>query len=110
MHVAAIDMELAFVQRGPNLWTYAIATVTIFDQANHSIEGATVSGQWSDATTDSDTGVTAADGTVSLESDKVKNAPSGTTFTFTVGSVVLSGWTYDSSKNIETTDWITVPQ
>ena len=109
MHVAGIDMDLASVQRGPNLWTYAIATVTIVDEGGLPVEGATVSGHWSGATSDSDTGVTGADGKVSLESDEVKNAPGGTTFTFTVDNVVLSGWTYDSSANTETTDSITVP-
>jgi len=107
MHVAAIDMNLGAVQRGPNLWRYAIATVTIVDQDNVPVEGTTVSGHWSEATSDSDTGVTGAEGKVSLESDKVKNAPSGTIFTFTVDNVVLNGWTYDSSG--ETSDSITVP-
>ncbi len=105
MHVASIDMSLR--TRGP--WTNAIATVTIVAADSLPVEGATVSGHWSGATSDSDTGVTGADGKVSLESDKVKNAPSGTTFTFTVDNVVLSGWTYDSSANTETTDSITVP-
>jgi len=104
MHVAAIDMELADVQRGPNLWTYAIATVAIVDESDQPVEGATVYGHWSGATSDSDTGVTGADGTVSLQSDKVKNAPSGTTFAFTVDNVVLSGWTYDSTQNVKTSD------
>lgn len=109
MHVHAIDMKLGTVQRGPNLWTYAIATVTIVDQSGSPVEGATVSGYWSGATSDSDSGVTGADGAVSLESDKAKNAPTGTTFTFTVDDIVLSGWTYDVSANIQTTDSIAVP-
>jgi hypothetical protein len=86
-----------------------MATVTIVDQSGSPVEGATVSGHWSGATSDSDTGGTGANGKVSLESDKVKNAPSGTTFTFTVDNVVLAGWTYDSSANIETSDSITAP-
>ncbi len=109
MHVHAIDMNLGTVQRGPNLWTYAMATVTIVDQGGSPVEGATVSGHWSGATSDSDTGGTGANGKVSLESDKVKNAPGGTTFTFTVDNVVLSGWTYDVSANEETSKSITVP-
>ena len=108
MHVADITMDLATVQRGPNPWTYAIATVTILDEGDLPVEGATVSGHWSEATSDSDSGVTGADGKVSLESDKVKNALSGTAFTFTVDDVALSGWTYDSSANTETTDSISV--
>jgi len=97
MHVEAIEMELATVQRGTNLWTYAIAKVTILDQDGLPVEGATVHGHWSGATSDSDTGVTGADGKVSLESDKVKNVPSEITFTFTVDHVSKAGWTYDDS-------------
>jgi len=106
MHVAGIDMELATVQRGPNLWTYALAEVTILDQDGFPLEGATVYGHWSGATSDSDTGVTGADGTVSLESDKVKNVPGETTFTFTVDNVSKDGWTYDASANVESSDSI----
>ena len=35
-------------------------------------------------------------------------AGSGNVFTFTVDDVTLSGWTYDSLANVETTDSITV--
>jgi N-acetylmuramoyl-L-alanine amidase len=104
MHVASIDMSLQ--TRGP--WTNAIATVTIIDADGVPVEGATVSGHWSGATSDSDSGVTDADGKVSLKSDRVKDPPSGTTFTFTVDDVVLSRWTYDPSIG-ETSDSITVP-
>lgn len=108
MHVKDITMDLTSVQRGPNLWTYATATVTIVDADDNPVEAATVSGHWSEATADSDSGDTGADGKVSLKSDKVKTAPSGTTFTFTVDDVALSGWTYDPSANVETSDYITV--
>ncbi|RLI74405.1 hypothetical protein DRO97_05945 [Archaeoglobales archaeon] len=53
-------------------------------------------------------GITDANGQVSLESDQVKNPPTGTTFTFVVDNVVKEGWTYDSSLNVETSDSITV--
>ncbi len=109
MYVADITLDLSTVQRGPNLWTYTIATVTIVDQGNIPIEGATVSGHWSGATDDSDSGVTDAYGKVSLESDKVKNASSGTVFTFTVDDVASSGLTYDPTLNGETSNSITVP-
>ena len=43
-----------------------------------------------------------------LESTKIKTAVSGvTTFTFTVDGVTLSGWVYDPSTNVETSDWVT---
>ena len=104
MHVSDIDMS--FKTAGINV--NAIATVTIVDESEVSVEGATVSGYWSDTTTDTDSGVTNIDGQVSLQSDKVKNPDSGTTFTFTVDKVTKGGWTYDPLVNVETSDSIKV--
>ena len=64
-------------------------------------------GHWDGATADTDTGLTDASGEVSLKSDSAKNSQTGTTFTFVVDNVVLSGWTYDPSANSEMTDSIT---
>ena len=109
MHVASIDMTLSTRTAGRNKFTKALATITIVDASGNQVEGATVYGSWSGATSDTDSGVTDATGKVTLESDEVKNPPSGTTFTFTVDDVVKSGWTYDPSNNTETSDSITVP-
>ncbi|MGB2727362.1 MAG: S8 family serine peptidase [Halobacteriota archaeon] len=109
MHIDRIDMSTDSRRAGRNPFVWAVATVTIFDDSGNPVEGATVSGDWSGATSDSDSGVTGANGQVSLESDSVKNPPSGTTFTFTVDNIAKDGWTYDPSKNVETSDSITVP-
>jgi hypothetical protein len=111
MHVSNIDMSFKKVFAGPNTFYTAIATVTIVDDniEPNPVEGATVSGHWSETTTDSDSGITDANGEVSLESKKVKNPSSGTTFTFTVDNVTKDGWTYNSSANTETSDSISVP-
>jgi hypothetical protein len=89
--VAAIGVNTE--KKGPNV--YAIATVTIKDAVDESvlIEGAAVSGHWSGLTKDSDSGVTDASGEVSLSSDKVRNASSGT-FTFTIDDVIKDGYEY----------------
>lgn len=105
MHIASINMVL----KTAGINTGALATVTIVDAAGRPVSGATVSGHWSGATTDSDSGVTNGSGQVTLQSDYVKRASSGTMFTFTVDKVELSGWTYDSAANVETSDSITVP-
>ncbi|UCH33742.1 MAG: S8 family serine peptidase [Armatimonadota bacterium] len=105
MHVADITMSLKFA--GKN--TSARATVTVADAGGNPVAGATVSGHWSGATSDSDVGLTDAAGQVTLESNKVKAATSGTTFTFTVDTVALAGRTYDPASNVETSDSITVP-
>ena len=44
-----------------------------------------------------------------MNSDKAKNAPGGTTFTFAVDGVSLAGRAYDSRANVETSDGIIVP-
>jgi hypothetical protein len=73
------------------------------------VEGATVYGSWSGATSDTDSGMTSTTGMVILESDEIKNAPAGTTFTFTVDNVTKSGWTYDATSNVHTGGSIAVP-
>jgi uncharacterized caspase-like protein len=108
MHVGDITIETQPVTHGPNTFINTVATVTIVNETDLPVEGATVSGTWSGATTGTDSGITKANGQVSLKSHKVKNPPSGTTFTFTVDNVTKDGWTYDSSANKETSDSTTV--
>jgi len=109
MHVDSIEMSLSERTAGRNVFTKAVATVTIVDASGNPVEGATVYGTWSDATSDIDSGVTDSFGEVTLSSDGAKNASSGTIFTFTVDNVVKSGWDYDSAANIKTSNKITVP-
>ena len=99
MYVENIVMSPETQNRGKNTFVNAVALVTIVDvdDNNNSIEGATVSGTWSGATSDSDSGITNESGQVSFKSDKIKNPKGEKTFTFTVDDVVKDGWTYDSS-------------
>ena len=78
--------------------TYATATVTIRDASGNPISGAIVTGQWSGATTDKDTATTNSYGVVTLQSNKVRRAPSGTVFSITITDVVREGYTYDSTS------------
>ena len=100
MHIQSIDMSLKTA--GPNVT--ANAKVTIVNVSGSPVEGATVSGTWSGATNDTDSGVTGSEGQVSFKSNRLKNLAPGTTFTFTVNNVVKDGWTYDSSLNSKTSD------
>jgi hypothetical protein len=102
MHISAINMSLKTA--GPNV--NAFATVTIVDDSGNAVSGATVSGNWSGATSETDSGVTDINGQVTFTSDKLKNPNSGTTFTFSVFNVEKDGWTYDPSSNNETSDSI----
>ena len=108
MHVATLDMSTDSKSAGSNTFIWAVAMVTIVNNSGTPVEGATVSGHWSNARSDSDSGVTDASGQISLISDSVRNPPSGTTFTFTVDDVAKYGGTYDSSANVETSDSIIV--
>jgi hypothetical protein len=75
-------------------YTYATATIKIVDSNNNPVSGATVTGKWSSATTDTDTAKTNTAGTVTVQSNNVRNARVGTTFTFTVTGVTLAGYTF----------------
>jgi len=65
-----------------------------------------VYGTFSGVTSDSVSGVTGADGQVTLTSSNKKD---GGTWTFCVDNVVKSGWTYDPNANVENCDDITAP-
>ena len=105
IHVAKIVMDFEITkQAGPNRFVVASAAVTIVDSAGNPVPGVTVSGTWSGATSDVDSGATGADGIVVLYSDEMK---AGGTFTFTVTNVELDDYAYDSAANSETSDSIT---
>jgi len=105
MHIAAINMALSTSKAG----TSATVTVSIVSVGGQPMAKATVSGHWSGATTDRDRAVTGTSGQVTVASNRLKKAPSGTTFRFTVDSVSAGGWTYDPAANVETSDSITKP-
>lgn len=90
MHVEPIAMAL----KKAGLNTSAQATVTVLAADDSPMAGATVTGQWSGATRDTDTGITDTNGQVTLVSDNVKRVKSNTTYTFTLNGVTLTGWSY----------------
>jgi subtilisin len=94
MHVSNIVMAL----KTSGFNTFATATIKIVDTGNNPISGATVTGKWSIATQDSDTANTNSAGTVVVQSNNVRNAQRGTTFTFTVTAVTLTGYSFSPSS------------
>jgi hypothetical protein len=100
VHVSAIAMSIKKVGNGKA----AIAKVTIVDNNNAPITGATVSGAWSSLTTGSASGTTGSGGIVSFQSAKSTKVGS---FTFTVNNVAIAGYSYDPSQNVVTTASIT---
>ncbi len=95
MRVVSIEMSTDVRNAGPNKLVWASATVTLKDEYDNPVEGATVYGHWYGATSDSDSGITDVNGIVLLTSDNVKNPSIGTTFSFVVDDVVLSNWSFD---------------
>ena len=70
------------------------------DTEGNPVGGATISGYWVGATSDSDSGETDASGQVTLQSDAVWKPDSGTTFTFVIDDINKEGWTYDSATGV----------
>ena len=83
--------------------TQAKAVVTVKDGLGAVKANATVTGSWSGLTVANVSGKTGTAGTVTFTSAASKNAG---TFTFKVTGITLSGYTYDATKNVETTDFI----
>jgi hypothetical protein len=97
LHVSNITMVTA--RSGASY--LAKATVTIVDAGGTPVSGATVSGTFSGLTSSSVSGVTGADGKVTLSSGTTKVHGS---WTFCVDNVTRTGSTYDSAANVETCD------
>ena len=77
------------------------ATITIRDTNNNPVSGGTVSISWSGSVSGTASGTTAADGTVTFTSSKVKSTGP---FTITVDNVTHATLPYNSSLNNETSD------
>ena len=98
------DIAMSIQQQGKNY--RATATVTIDEVNGSPVEGATVHGVFSGATSDSVSGVSNGSGQVSLNSSNTRR---GGNWTFCVSDVVGAGWLYNRSANVETCGGITTP-
>jgi len=98
------EFDISGKVAGPN--RSATAVVTIHDNNGNPVSGATVDSSWSGDYSATVSGITGADGTVTLTSGKVRTADA--TFTFTVDDVSKSGHTYDPSFNQDVTTWTVV--
>ncbi len=99
------DIAMSSASYGGNRYS-GIATITILDDAGAAVSGADVSVTWSGVVSGTKTGTTNSNGVVVIESNKKKN---GGTFTVTLDSVAVSGYSYNSGLNVETSDSITAP-
>jgi PKD repeat protein len=96
------DIAMSVVPSGRNVAGRAVITVR---DANNAVRpGVTVSARWSGLATDSDTGVTDANGQVVFLSNNTKKRGA---FTVTVTNLAAPGYTYNASRNVETSDSVT---
>jgi len=98
VHAASIDMSLSVSGKNRT----ATAIVTIVNHHGNPVSGARVSGKWSGAVSKNVQGTTNASGKVTFKSPAT-SAKTGT-ITFTVTNVTASGYAYDPSLNVETSD------
>lgn len=106
MHIDDIAMSGEQSIRGKNYFCKSFSTVLIHDQDHNPLSGVSVTGQWSGAYSALLSASTGSNGEVTFSSNSVKGCGS---FTFTVNDAVKSGFTYESSNNVETSDSITLP-
>ncbi|MGD2085288.1 MAG: trypsin-like peptidase domain-containing protein [Candidatus Aminicenantes bacterium] len=99
MHVDSIVVSLKAA--GPNNTCKAV--VTILDENSNPVEGATVTGTFSGDASGTESGVTGADGEVTL-SVLVVGKGAVQTFTFCVDNVTHASFEYDDTANVETCD------
>jgi chitodextrinase len=83
----------------------ATALVTVVDEADARIEGATVHGTWSGLVDASQSGVTGTTGEANFTSPKTSSSNLGE-FIFAVTDIVIAGRIYDPSANVETSDCV----
>lgn len=103
IRVSEVSVEISNRTAGKNTFVSAKAVVTILDNSDSSVEGATVSGFWRDATSNLDSAVTDSNGEVTVYSDEVKYKSDPLTFTFTVDDVSHSiPWDGNTAVGTET--------
>lgn len=108
MHIQSIGMSRVTSKVGKVNYANARADVLVVDGSGLPVPSATVSGQWSGLTSDSDVKATSSSGHAIIDSNKVPANQSGT-FTFTVTNITKSGWTYDPASNVQTSASILNP-
>jgi subtilisin family serine protease len=98
IHFSGLTIDTtSSVKANKHVFAYATAIATVVDTDGNPISGATVSGYWSGLVSGSVSAVTNSKGEATFQSAQLKN-PDGD-FIFTVTSVTLDGYEYDSSEN-----------
>jgi hypothetical protein len=102
--VSVLDVEVQLKTIGKKNIA-ATALVTVVDEADARVEGATVHGRWSGLVDTSQTDVTGTTGEANFTSPKTSNSNAGE-FIFAVTDIIIAGRTYYPDTNVETSDCI----
>ena len=102
VYVANIAMSRNTNRKGST----ATAAVTVRNQNGALVSGARVTGSWSGLYAANQSITTNTSGVATFSTSRIRGPG---TFIFTVTGITISGSTYTSSLNVETTDSITVP-
>ncbi len=100
--VSGIAMTADTNKRGTN----ATARVTVWKSSGALMPGVSVRGNWSGLATGNVTAVTDSLGQATFNTPRVRGSG---TFTFSVTGLYAAGTFYDATKNVETSDSISVP-
>ena len=102
--VSVLDVEVQLKTVGKKNIA-ATALVTVVDEADARVEGATVHGRWSGLVDASQTGLTGTTGEANFTSPKTSSSNAGE-FIFAVTDIVVAGRAYDPDANVETSDCV----
>jgi subtilisin family serine protease len=86
---------------GGSQWWRATVTILVHNGSGAPASGVTVTGGWSAGASGSTSCTTGSSGTCSIQSSNIKTSTTASV-TWTVGSLALSGTTYDPSSNVKT--------
>jgi PKD repeat protein len=100
--VSVSDITLT-VKTYKNGQANAVAKVSVKDGNGNRVSGLTVTGKWSGIVSGTASATTSSQGAASFTSARVLTSGS---FTFSVTGISGTGYTYDASKNVETSDSI----
>lgn len=97
--IEGVDGEVVVHDEETGTWE-VVVTVTVIDAADDPVTGATVTGTWTGDASGTSSGITDAEGTVTLSTGILTT---GSTVTFTVDDVTGTGLDYDAASSVTST-------
>jgi hypothetical protein len=105
LHVGNISLTNELTIKGKNRVCRVTSVVKALNQDGMAAAGTTLTGVWSGAFSRTDTATADSSGNAIFRTSNVNGCG---TFNFRVSNMSLTGYTYDSAANVETSDTITI--